>query len=130
VTGRVFRQRSALDSRPVGWREQRVGENESRFRLVNERIRDYTIDEADRHAEHPEDIAVVCECADIDCTEKIELPLSLYEWIRSAAARFVVFPGHVVPESERVVRNMQTFVVVEKIGDARAAASELDPRNN
>jgi hypothetical protein len=114
----------------VGWREQRVGENESRFRLVNERIRDHTIEEADRHAEHADRLTVVCECADIDCVEKIELPLSLYEWVRSAAARFVVFPGHVVTDSERVVRDMQAFVVVEKFGDARAAASELDPRNN
>jgi hypothetical protein len=114
----------------VGWREQRVGENESRFRLVNERLRDHAIDDADRRAEHPDQLAVLCECADIDCTEKIELPLATYEWVRSAAARFVVVPGHDRPDSERTVRDMQTYVIVEKFGDARAAASELDPRTN
>ncbi|MEO9177218.1 MAG: hypothetical protein ABI317_17015 [Gaiellales bacterium] len=114
----------------MGWREQRVGENESRFRLVNERIRDHAIDEADRRAEHADQLDVLCECADIDCTDRIALPLSQYEWVRSAAARFVVVPGHDLPMSERVVRDMKTYVVVEKFGDARAAASELDPRNN
>jgi hypothetical protein len=114
----------------VRWREQRVGENESRFRLVNERLRDRAIDDADRHAEHAESVSVLCECADIDCTERIELPLSTYEWVRSAPARFVVVRGHDVADSERVVRDMQTYVIIEKLGDARAAASELDPRTN
>jgi hypothetical protein len=114
----------------VGWREQRVGENESRFRLVNERLRDHAIDDADRRAEHADHLAVLCECADIDCTDKLELALADYEWVRSAPARFVVAPGHLLVDSERPVREGTGYVVVEKFGDARAAASELDPRTN
>jgi hypothetical protein len=107
-----------------------VGENESRFRLVNERLRDHAIDDADRHGDHAEELTVLCECADVDCTEKIDLAFSTYEWVRSAPARFVVRPGHDVAESERVVRALASYLIVEKFGDARAAASELDPRTN
>jgi hypothetical protein len=114
----------------MGWREQRVGENESRFRLVNERLRDHVVEDAERHGERADDLSVLCECADIDCTEKIQLPLATYEWVRSAPARFVVVPGHQVPSSERTVRDEGSYLVVEKFGDARAAASELDPRTN
>jgi hypothetical protein len=114
----------------MGWREQRVGENESRFRVVNERIRDLVIDDAERHGEHAEGLSVLCECADVDCTEKITVSLSTYEWIRSAPARFIVVPGHDVPDTEQVLRQGNGYVIVEKFGDARAAASELDPRTN
>jgi hypothetical protein len=114
----------------MGWREQRVGENESRFRLVNERLRDHVIEDAERHGEHADGLAVLCECADVDCTDKIQLPLATYEWVRSAPARFIVVPGHQVPSSERIVEDKVSYLVVEKFGDARAAASELDPRTN
>jgi hypothetical protein len=114
----------------VGWREQRVGENESRFRLVNERLRDRAILDADEAGEHAETLDVLCECADIDCTRKLHVPIATYEWVRSAPARFVIAPGHDVPGAEQVVRDLGHFAVVEKMGDARAAAAELDPRTN
>jgi hypothetical protein len=114
----------------VGWREQRVGENESRFRLVNERLRDRAILDADRAGEHAETVYVLCECADIDCTRKLRVPIAGYEWVRSAPARFVIAPGHEVHGAEHVVRDVGDYAVVEKIGDARAAAAELDPRTN
>jgi hypothetical protein len=107
-----------------------VGENESRFRLVNERVRDLVIDDAERHGEHPDSVSVVCECGDVDCTAKIDISLSSYEWVRSGSARFIVVPGHEIAESERILRQGDGYAIVEKIGDARAAASELDPRTN
>jgi hypothetical protein len=107
-----------------------VGENESRFRLVNERLRDLVVDDAERHDEHPDALSVVCECGDVDCTEKIDVELATYEWIRAGSARFVIVPGHELPDSERVVRAGPGYSIVEKFGDARAAASELDPRTN
>jgi hypothetical protein len=107
-----------------------VGENESRFRLVNERLRDLVMDDAERHHEHPDALSVVCECGDVDCTDKIDVELSTYEWIRAGSARFVIVPGHELPDSERVVREGPGYAIVEKFGDARSAASELDPRTN
>lgn len=107
-----------------------MGENESRFRLVNERVRDLVIDDAERHAEHPDAVSVVCECSDVDCTAKIDITLATYEWVRSGSARFVIVPGHEIVDSERILRQGEGYAVVEKIGDARAAASELDPRTN
>ena len=117
-------------TRAVGWREQRVGENESRFRLVNERLRDRAILDADRAGEHAEAVIVLCECADIDCTRKLDVPIGTYEWVRSAPARFVIAPGHDIRGAEQVVRDLGSYAIVEKVGDARAAAAELDPRTN
>ena len=107
-----------------------MGENESRFRVVNERLRDFVIDDAERHGEHADSLSVVCECGDVDCTAKIEVTLKTYEWVRSASARFVIVPGHELPDSERIVQEGDGYLIVEKFGDARAAASELDPRTN
>ena len=107
-----------------------MGENESRFRLVNERLRDLVIDDAARHGEHAEALSVLCECGNVDCTDKVDLSLSEYEWVRSASARFVIVPGHEIDDAERVVREGNGYAIVEKFGDARAAAAELDPRNN
>jgi hypothetical protein len=117
-------------TRRVSWREQRIGENESRFRLVNERLRDRAVDAADAVGQHPDSFDILCECADIDCNEKLHVSITTYEWVRSAPARFLIAPGHEVPGSERVVRDVGGIYVVEKFGDARAAASELDPRTN
>ena len=97
---------------------------------MNERLRDLVIDDAERHGEHAEALSVVCECGDVDCTAKIDVSLASYEWVRTGPARFVIVPGHQIADSERVIRDGNGYLVVEKFGDARAAASELDPRTN
>src|ERR1700760_4399451 len=76
----------------VSWREQRIGENESRFRLVHERLRDRAGEVADAAGEHPAEFDVLCECADIDCNARIHVEIGTYEWVRSAPARFLVVP--------------------------------------
>lgn len=108
-------------------RERRVVENEARFRLVNERIRTVVSDEG---VEDPgDDITVLCECGRAECTETIGIPLSLYEWTRAAPARFVLVPGHELPEFERVVRDDAGYAIVEKIGEAEQLAANADPRH-
>jgi hypothetical protein len=111
----------------MNWREQRVVENESRFRLVNERLRDHVAGDGHDGAQ-ADALTVLCECADIDCTQRIELPLSTYEWIRSESTRFVVVPGHDLPSYERVIRDDTSYMVVEKFEVVQAEASVLDPR--
>jgi hypothetical protein len=108
-------------------RERRVVENEAKFRLVNERIQDVVRGDEAQFGEPLEDIFIVCECGAIDCTAAIGLPLSVYEWTRAASERFAVAPGHELPEFERIVRPGDGYAIVEKLGDARQAASDSDP---
>ena len=102
-----------------------MGKSESRFRTVNEGI------DAGRglsDASHP--VQFVCECGQLGCTEVIELTITEYEQVRRSGRRFVVVPGHVNPEVERVVVEAGDHVVVEKFGEAADAAEARDPRTH
>lgn len=95
-------------------------ENQALMREVNERV-----EEVAGEAWNPE---FLCECANMDCIETLELSLAEYESIRSSPLRFPVKPGHEYPQFERVVTSNERYAVVEKIGEAAAVAKELDPR--
>ena len=70
----------------------------------------------------------VCECADIECIERIELSLQQYEAVRDEPTHFFVKPGHELADQERVVESHPEFLIVQKIGHAGERATELDPR--
>jgi hypothetical protein len=70
----------------------------------------------------------VCECADSECTEPMELTLADYERLRAHPNRFAVLPGHVYPAVERVVEEHARYLVVEKLGAAGTYAVAHDPR--
>jgi len=69
-----------------------------------------------------------CECARDRCLEKIDLNAELYEPILANRYQFLLVPDHVAPSVERVVEAHETFVVVEKIGEARAQIDEDHPQ--
>jgi hypothetical protein len=107
-------------------RQERAARNEALFRRVNERVEevnrafDTILDDAD----------FVCECADVDCIEKIRMTLPEYEALRSEATRFAVKPGHLAPAAERVIEERAGYVIVQKLGRAAERARELDPRDS
>jgi len=105
-------------------REARVGLNEALFREVNEQIRSLA-DDADTRDEK---ITVICECADTDCTARVELRVSDYERIRDESVLYVVAAGHGVREAEVVIERHDGWEVVRKIGVAGEVAEETDPR--
>jgi hypothetical protein len=90
----------------------------SPFREINERIRTIAASEYTQF---------LCECprhrlyrGDRDSAE--------YERIRLVPTRFIVRPGHVIHDVERVVEREAGYVVVEKFGAAGSAAVAADPR--
>jgi hypothetical protein len=95
--------------------------NQALIREVNERIEKLADDAA-----HP---AFLCECADTNCVDTIELSIAEYESIRSSPVRFPVKLGHDYPEFERVVEENERYVVVEKFGEAARIVKKLDPRS-
>ena len=105
-------------------RGERAARNEALFRRVNERVEEVNkafesiLEEAD----------FFCECADIECMEKIGMSLREYEALRDVSTQFAIKPGHILPENERVVEERAGYIVVEKVGHAGERAAELDPR--
>jgi hypothetical protein len=95
--------------------------NQALIRQVNERIEKLAED-----AVHPE---FLCECADSECIDQIQLSIAEYEAIRSSPIRFPVKPGHDYPELERVVEEHDGYVVVEKFGEAAEVVRSADPRS-
>jgi hypothetical protein len=109
----------------VNLRERRLGENEILYREVNERVRE--LQEDFGLADEPIDF--VCECAMIDCNERISMSIGEYEHVRDDPTRFALKPGHQVSDVEDVVEEHEGYFVVQKHpgGPADLAASE-DPR--
>ena len=102
-------------------REVAAARNQSMFRHVNERIKDLN-----RSLASVSDVyEVACECADTSCVDTIAITPPEYAAIRENPRHFAVLPGHVYPDVERVVREADAYVVVEKLGAAGALAEEL-----
>jgi hypothetical protein len=101
----------------------RAARNEEIFRDVNDKIEEG----AEQH-----DVATPlpfhCECGSAACFETIEIPPPEYERIVEDRYRFVLIPGHEDAEIERVVERHEAFVVVEKIGEARAQIDRDHPQ--
>ena len=72
----------------------------------------------------------LCECANLECSERVQLTIEEYEGIRAEPRRFVIAPDekHTRPDDEQVVATTDRFWVVEKIGVAAEVSEALDPR--
>ncbi len=100
-------------------KEAEAARAQSLFREVNERVRELV--ETD-----PSEF--LCECIRRECVETIEMTLAEYERIRLVPTHFIVIPGHIDADIERVVGTTDAYQVVEKIGEGEATAVRLDPR--
>ena len=108
----------------AAWRGERAARNEALFRRVNERVQE--VNEA--FGAILEEGDFFCECADIECMEKIGMTRREYEKLRDVSTHFAVKREHILFEEERVVEERAGYVVVEKVGRAGERAAELDPR--
>jgi hypothetical protein len=104
--------------------ERRVGFNEATFRLINE-----CIEQGDGGLLEPKLVGFRCECARLGCTTILELPCADYEAVRAHPRRFLIAPGHDVPETEEVVDRRGSYDVIEKFGEAGRVAAATDPRS-
>ena len=103
--------------------EARIARTETVFRHVNERI----AETAERFGSDQTEF--VCECADVDCQDRLEVPLEEYEEVRTESTHFLVAEGHEKPRYERVVSKRRGYAIVEKFTRGLAAAvRRTDPR--
>jgi hypothetical protein len=103
-------------------RERRSAQNQLLFREVNERIASLA-----ERALLPEiaPIEVTCECVDMSCTTRVQIPLHEFAEIDRATNRFLVVPGHELPDVEDVVERRDRFLIVSK----RGAGADLVERS-
>jgi hypothetical protein len=91
-------------------RAQRVEQNERLFAVFNEAVRHVdAMLELDAPSEH-----YLCECSFQGCTQRIALTPAEYAEARSMPTRFFMIAGHRDPAHERIVRETDRYVLVEK----------------
>ena len=95
-------------------REVRAVRNQALFRAVNEKLKMLN----DSFQSITGTFTIACECADTTCVEMLEIERDEYSAIRGQPRHFAVLPGHVYPEVERVVRESDGHIVVEKSGSS------------
>ena len=104
-------------------RAERIAENESLFRVANERMASWEERERDEARE-----LYFCECGRSECREKVELTKRDYESIRSDSLSFFVVPGHELPDVETVIDASDDRVVIRKDPDVAEQVRASDPR--
>jgi hypothetical protein len=109
----------------MGRDDERIAETEALFRDVNEQI----AETAERFDVGTADF--YCECSEVACHERLEVPLEDYEEVRSESTHFIVSPGHEDERVERVLAQRDRYAVVDKVHHIVAAiVARLDPRAN
>lgn len=91
---------------------KRIALNESLFKEVNRNILKTSAE--GRY----EDAHFLCECGELECEEKIALPVETYRRIRQNKRQFFVKPGHEIPRVEAVVERHDSYSLVEKPPEA------------
>jgi hypothetical protein len=106
----------------------RAAENEALLRSVNERVEalNRMFDLVTPYG------SWICECARLDCVQRVDMTLAEYEALRQHPTRFVVAPGdeHLWPDVETVVERTPRYWIVEKVATAADVAAALDERTN
>ncbi len=103
---------------------QRIADNESRFREVNE-----AISRGSWPGEEDGTAAFRCECAQRDCNLLVSITPREYERVRANPRHFLVLPGHEAAIGETIVDRGPRYVVVEKLGEVGRLAEASDPRS-
>ena len=97
--------------------------NEEVFRDVNDRI-----DAGADRLQVATPLPFHCECSNASCVAKITVAPEEYKRVVDERFHFMVIPGHENSEVERIVSEHSDFLVVEKIGEARAQIERDHPQ--
>jgi len=107
--------------------KQRIAETEALYRAGNDRM--IAWHEHQDAARRGERLTFFCECGDRRCGEHLRLTAEEYEAVRANAMRFVIAPGHELPDVEDVVERHDGHLVVEKHEDVRDLMERMDLRD-
>ena len=107
-------------------REERFVLNEAMFRTANERAAGWE----ERQGQTEEVEPYYCECAKLDCREKLSLRGADYEAVRQDPTHFLVARGHEFPDVETVIEEHGSWVVVQKDPEVHGLAEATDERTS
>lgn len=106
-------------------REQRIAQNESRFRDINERLER----DLDQLPDDGGSVEYVCECGRASCAQPVTLLRDEYEHVRGDARTFVIVPGHQFEDVEDVLAETERYAVVRKKPPTHPLVEATDPRS-
>lgn len=107
---------------PVPGAAKRAGRREANLRTLNERIAE---SQAQIAVALDAPLTILCECANPECNESIELSQDDFAALRDDNSRFIVAEGHVLHDVEHVVRRGDGWMIVEKRGAAAREAKRI-----
>jgi hypothetical protein len=107
-------------------RQVRAARNQSLFRALNEKLSDMN----ESLSSVSQTFVIACECADTSCVEMLDINPDEYRGVRADPRWFVVLPGHVYQDVESVTRELNGYVVVEKLAVAGEVAEETASAND
>src|SRR6478672_10601658 len=105
-----------MPDEPTPFSARRLRENEDLMEGLNERMRS-SVQEIRREMDEDPDapFGFFCECSALDCRERILIAPSRLREIHRDSDRFVILPGHELPEVERIVDQEGGYLIVRKI---------------
>ena len=101
-------------------REERLATNEAYFREINQRVEERVKDIAGEAAT----FNILCECALLECTERISVTPAEYEAAHANPRQFMVVVGHADDSLEDTVARTPNYDLVVKRGEAGEVAEE------
>ena len=104
----------------VPGREERLATNEAYFREINRRVEERVKDIAGDAVA----FNILCECARLECTERISVTPAEYEAAHANPRQFMVVVGHADHSLEDTVARTRNYDLVVKRGEAGAIAEE------
>jgi hypothetical protein len=91
-------------------RQERLVENQNRFRRANQRLHERVV----AMAHDDRTIPFICECADESCMEPVHVTSREYQNVREEQGRFLIINGHPTVDGEEIVEDRGDYAVVEK----------------
>ena len=73
--------------------------------------------------------APICECGDASCTQQITMTTGEYAALRQDPTLFAMYPGHEIPDVDRIVEQRDGYDVIRKHeGEAARVARDTQTR--
>jgi hypothetical protein len=100
----------------VDAQHERIAKNEAMYRAVNRELEKASEDAGDGAPDRQ--LEILCECGEPGCNTKLTLTIGEYDEAHGQLDRFIVAVEHEDPRIERVVMRRDTYLVVDKFGEA------------
>jgi hypothetical protein len=94
----------------VTTRNERREENQRTFQQANQRLHDLV----DGRLPEEKPVPFLCECADVECRERVEVGLTQWQDIAKQRQLFLIVAGHPRSDGEEIVDTLGPYEVVQK----------------